>query len=120
MTVNSVNLTEMGERIRQLRQQQGKTQKYFADLLYISPSYLTLIEKGQRTLTLDVLVQIAKICDVSTDYLLFGEVPKRTDRNFRTFQRLSENYPSEKLAKALRLAEFSLLLNEECESNTDS
>lgn len=107
----SVNLIEMGERIRLLRLKQNKTQKYFADMLYISPSYLTLLEQGKRTATLDVLVQIAKVCDVSTDYLLFGNSFEQTDVNFKTFQRLSETATPNDLKNALRLAEYYLSLD---------
>lgn len=108
---NSVNLVEMGNRIRILRKKQKKTQKYFADMLYISPSYLALIEQGKRTATLDVLAQIAKVCDVSTDYLLFGISYEESENNYRTFQRLSEKYPPCEIKKALRLAECYLSLD---------
>ena len=115
MVNNSVNLEKMGERIRSLRIKQNKTQKYFADMLYISPSYLALLEQGKRTATLDVLAQIAKVCDVSTDYLLFGNSYEQTDTNFKTFQRLSEAYPSKNIKNALKLAEYYLLLDNPAE-----
>ena len=111
MVNNTVNLIEMGARIKKLRTDQNKTQKYFADMLYISPSYLTLIEQGKRTVTIDVLAQIAKVCDVSTDYLLLGTSYEQAENNYRTFQRLSENYPSHEIKKALRLAECYLTLD---------
>ena len=110
MVNNSVNLMEMGIRIKELRMKQNKTQKYFADMLYISPSYLTLIEQGKRTITLDVLVQIAKVCDVSTDYLLFGISNNQSEHNLKTFQRLSDDYSPKKLQNALKLAEYYLSL----------
>lgn len=110
MVNNSINLAEMGNRIKLLRIKQKKTQKYFADMLYISPSYLALIEQGKRTATLDVLAQIAKVCDVSTDYLLFGISNEQDENNFRTFRRLSDCYPPHEMKNALRLAEFYLSL----------
>lgn len=106
MVNNSINLVEMGERIKKLRMKQHKTQKYFSDMLYISPSYLALLEQGKRTATIDVLVQIANVCDVSIDYLLFGGICDQTDINFKTFQRLSNSTSPEKLKNALRLAEY--------------
>lgn len=119
MVNNSVNLMEMGERIKLLRTKQNKTQKYFADMLYISPSYLALLEQGKRTATIDVLAQIAKVCDVSTDYLLFGISYEQTDINFKTFQRLSECYSPKKLKNALRLAEYYLSLDNPADDLTD-
>lgn len=111
MVNNSIDLVEMGARIKKLRTDQNKTQKYFADMLFISPSYLTLIEQGKRTVTIDVLAQLAKVCDVSVDYLLFGISYEQTENNYRTFQRLSEKYPTHEIKNALRLAEYYLLLN---------
>lgn len=108
MTNNSVNLVEMGMRIKLLRNKQKKTQKYFADMLYISPSYLALIEQGKRTITIDVLAQIAKVCDVSTDYLLFGDSADTGTQNSKAFHRLEDSYSPEKIQKALKLSEFFL------------
>lgn len=107
----SINSEEIGNRIRVIRKKQKKTQAYYADLLYISPSYLALIESGKRTPTVDVLAQISKVSDVSVDYLLFGEAPNCFDKNEKTFRRLQEEHSSEDVAKALKLAEFYLSMN---------
>ena len=69
----NIDAQARGERIRKLRLKKNKTQAYFADILYISPSYLALIEAGKRVPNLDVLVHIAEITDVSIDYLIFGD-----------------------------------------------
>lgn len=111
MVNSSVNLIEMGNRIRLLRNKQKKTQKYFADMLYISPSYLTLIEQGKRTVTLDVLAQIASVCDVSTDYLLFGNSSFQADANSRIFHRLANSYSPQEVNRALKLAEYYLSMD---------
>lgn len=107
------NPEEIGARIRILRKRLQKTQTYFADLLYISPSYLALIESGKRTPTIEILIQISKMCDVSVDYLLFGNDSGSFDANQKTFDRLCENYSSEKIRKALNLAEYYLELDSE-------
>lgn len=99
---------EIGRRIRALRKKQGKTQSYFADLLYISPSYLALIEAGKRTPTVEVLAQISGLCDVSVDYLLFGTPLDQYDLNEKTFQRLTDTYAPSEMRQALQLAEFYL------------
>ena len=73
----NIDAQALGERIRKLRLKKNKTQAYFADILYISPSYLALIEAGKRVPNLDVLVHIAEITDVSIDYLIFGDNKSR-------------------------------------------
>ena len=68
----TVNPAAIGERIRRLRLKQNKTQSYWADMLFISPSYLSLIEDGKRIPKLEVLIQLARVGQVSLDYLVFG------------------------------------------------
>lgn len=46
---------------------------------HITPSYLSLIEDEQRIPNVEVLAQIAKVADVSIDYLIYG-----TDKNKTT------------------------------------
>lgn len=99
---------EIGSRIRTLRKKHGKTQTYFADMLYISPSYLALIESGKRTPTVEVLAQISNLCDVSVDFLLFGKTSSQGDKNQKTFQRLAATYSSEDIEHSLQLAEYYL------------
>lgn len=108
MTDYSINLYEMGQRIKILRLKQRKTQEYFADMIYISPSYLALIENGKRTPTIDVLARISKICNTSVDYLLFGTPESPADINQRIFHNLVAAYSSEKISSALKLASFYL------------
>lgn len=99
---------EIGSRICALRKKQEKTQSYFADLLFISPSYLALIESGKRTPTIEILAQISNLCDVSVDYLLFGDATSLQDSNQKTFQRLASSYSPDLIEHALHLAECYL------------
>ncbi len=110
MTDFSINPAAIGERVRSLRKKQGKMQAYYADMLYISASYLALIESGKRLPTVDVLAQIARVGGVTIDYLVFGDKTS-LDEEQETFNRLRSSYPKEELDKALKLAEFYLKLN---------
>lgn len=108
----SINAVELGKRIRALRLKQNKMQSYFADMLYISPSYLALIEAGKRIPNLDVLVHLATMCDVSLDYLILGEDAKM-DSLQKTFDRLRVSYSDEDIQKGLQLMEFYLTLSKQ-------
>lgn len=103
----------IGGRIRDLRTKKHKSQSYYADLFYISPSYLALIEAGKRIPNLEVLVQIAKVCEVTLDYLVFGDNPI-PDNIQNEFTRLCSLYSAKDMEKALKLTEFYLQL-----ANTD-
>src|SRR3546814_15614928 len=48
-----------GPAVRKLRREAGMTQAAMADALDISPSYLNLIESGQRPLTATGMVRLA-------------------------------------------------------------
>ena len=48
-----------GPRIRRIRNAKGLTQTAMADGLGISPSYLNLIERNQRPLTVQLILKLA-------------------------------------------------------------
>lgn len=58
------------ERLNELRKQRGITAQQMADLLHTGIRNYRKYESGDAKPTLDGLVQIADILDVSTDYLL--------------------------------------------------
>ena len=58
------------ERLRQLRTQNKLTQKDIAKLLRLSPSIVSGYETGERTPSVEVLLQLSGIYKTSTDYLL--------------------------------------------------
>src|SRR6478672_4195380 len=50
-----------GPRIRRLRNAKGLTQTAMAEGLGISPSYLNLIERNQRPLTVQLILRLASV-----------------------------------------------------------
>ncbi|MCI8516603.1 MAG: helix-turn-helix transcriptional regulator [Hungatella sp.] len=61
---------ELGNRIKQLRQQSDLTQTQLAKLLSVSPALISAYELGDRKPSLEILVSLAATFRVSTDYLL--------------------------------------------------
>ena len=62
----------MGARIAALRRDAGLSQAELAGRLQISPSALGMYEQGRREPSAQMLVALAKVLGVSTDYLLTG------------------------------------------------
>ena len=58
-----------GPRIRRLRNRLGITQTTMADGLGISPSYLNLIERNQRPLTVQLLLKMASVYKIDVEEL---------------------------------------------------
>lgn len=106
-----INSKEIGQRIKNIRLKLNKTQNYFADILYISPSYLALIESGKRTPNLEILVQISKITGISIDYLVTGKDDKNASPLQTSFDKLTRTYNFEKMQKALKIAEYYLKIS---------
>ncbi|NLS00630.1 DUF2083 domain-containing protein [Rhizobium sp. P38BS-XIX] len=62
-----------GPRVRRVRMGLGLTQTTMAQGLDISPSYLNLIERNQRPLTVQLLLKLASVYRVDLDELQGGE-----------------------------------------------
>lgn len=73
----------LGARIAALRRQAGLSQAELARQLRCSASAVGMYEQGRREPPADLLVQMAHIFHVSTDYLLTGRVREAQDQ--RTF-----------------------------------
>lgn len=63
----------LGERIRKLRKDMRVTQEEFASKLKTHVKQLSRYEAGRSKPSLDMIARIANFCEVSIDYLVFGE-----------------------------------------------
>lgn len=63
-------MSDLGEKIKMLRMSKNTTQTALASRLDITKSVVSAYENSIRYPSYDVLVKIANIFDVSTDYLL--------------------------------------------------
>lgn len=63
------------KRIKELRQEQSRTQINVSTLLGIDQSYYSKLERGKHDISLKELMKIAEFYNVSLDYLV-----ERTDK----------------------------------------
>jgi len=66
----------IGKRIKFMRKHKGYTQEKLARLANVTQSYISAIESGCRLPNVEVLSDIARVLDVSVDYILNGENPQ--------------------------------------------
>ena len=59
-----------GERVRQLRQEKGMSQKELGQVVGLSHKAISTIEGGQRSTSIEKLILLARFFSVSPDYLL--------------------------------------------------
>lgn len=79
--MKTYNMKETASRIRDLRKIHRYTQEQAAELLGIDRRSLSYIENAARGCSLDLLLRIADIYNVSLDYLVLGE-----GRDYRAFK----------------------------------
>ncbi len=68
------------ERVHALRKEHGWSQGELAEKVGADPAQISRYENGRITPSADVVVRIAEVFDVSTDYLLVGDAPRRPFR----------------------------------------
>ncbi len=57
-------------RIRNLREDNDKTQKEVADYLFCDQSLYSKYERGVREVPVNIVIKLARLYGVSTDYIL--------------------------------------------------
>ncbi|MDE6210549.1 MAG: helix-turn-helix domain-containing protein [Clostridia bacterium] len=60
----------MNLRLKELRLENNFTQQYIANVLNIKQNTYSQYESGLRQLPLEILVELSKFYNVSTDYIL--------------------------------------------------
>ncbi len=72
-------MVDFGNNLKTLRLHEGWTQAQLAQKLGITKSVISAYETGLRLPSYDILIHIAKIFKVSTDYLLGVYTPQKID-----------------------------------------
>lgn len=68
-----VDTLQIGNRIRQKREELHMTREQLSEILDITPKFCSDIETGARGMSLKTLMRISKTLYMSTEYILFGE-----------------------------------------------
>lgn len=95
----------MGNKIKKLREQVGLSQEELAERLKISRIAVSQIEKGQRRITAEETMKLAKVFNTTSDVLLDLEkdipvtLERKGEKRTRTKQELRINVPQKNLSK---------------------
>lgn len=65
-----IDYARIGKRIKAARKQRGISQQALAEIIACTPSYISFIETGVRSMSLDTFILIANALDISSDELL--------------------------------------------------
>ena len=67
---------ECGKRIKALRENKNLTRAQLAEQLNIRFDHMRMAERGKRACSIDLLVDLSLILEVSLDYLILGKKTK--------------------------------------------
>lgn len=81
---------ELNERLRELRKKAGYSQEELAEELNISRQAVSKWENGTANPDINNLIQLAKLYQVSTDYILFGGSPEKEPSAPDTTEQIKE------------------------------
>ena len=65
----------IGDRIRAKRKEHKLSQRELAEIVHVSPSHISDIENGKKTIGVDILMRITEALQVSSDWLLRTNIP---------------------------------------------
>ncbi len=94
-----MNYELLGRKIRQQRKEKKYTLEQLAEKLDVSTTFIGQIERAKGIPSLETLVKIANILEISTDSLLFGDLNSRSGNNcfIKKIAELTETFtPNEK------------------------
>lgn len=75
----SFDYTVIGKRIKKIREKQGYTQEKVAETLGVSSAYISKIERGKTSLSIETLASICECLETSPIFVLTGTLPKSED-----------------------------------------
>lgn len=70
-------LLEVGRRITERRKSLGWTQEELAEKAELTPQFVSYAESGKRAMRPENLLKLSKALNVSTDYLLTGDIVEK-------------------------------------------
>ena len=87
---DNFDYASLGKRIRKIRKQNNMTQEQLAEACNLSTAHIGHIERGTRALSIESLITISNVLNVSTDYLLLDIVNSFDDKIIRIFNAVSQ------------------------------
>lgn len=96
----------LGKRIREERLKLNLTQERLAEDVKLSAAYIGQVERGERSLTLDNLIAVAKRLGVTIDYLLSDSVVSENDGEYKLWSQLMSGRTTSQKALAINMVKL--------------
>ena len=103
-----MNWQPVGTRIKEARKTRNMTQDKLAAVLDMSAPHISALERGVKPPSLETLIQIANVLDVSADMLLQDVVNQSTLGAVNELSELLSNQEPELRRKILRVVQVMI------------
>lgn len=100
--MEELNYIEIGKRIKIKRKELNLTQEKLSEIIDVSPSYISEIERGSSICSLATITNIALTLNTSLDYLVLGITTNNADE---TFKEILKNIPAKNQKLYINLCE---------------
>ena len=81
--MDELNYVEIGKRIKLKRKEMNLTQEKLSEIIDVSPSYISEIERGSSICSLATITNICTVLQTSLDYLVFGITENNSNQTFK-------------------------------------
>lgn len=106
----------IGKRIQNRRKEMGYSQLDFAEKIERSTTFVSYIENGTRSMTINTLIQIANVLDVSSDYLLADYIDKNQNKFIDTGKNKISIFPDNPESVAKYIVDCGMKIKEQFET----
>lgn len=101
-------MVSLGRQIALFRKSRGMKQEELAEKVSLSTSYISAIERGVKTPTLENFIAIANVLKVSSDELLKEELEVRDDIQMTQLGAMLEHLDSSEKERILHVVEIMI------------
>ena len=98
-----MNRIWLGNRIRDARERRRLTQEKLSEIVDISPTHMSVLERGVKGMKLSTFIKIANALDVSADELLQDELTHETQLHCIILYELIDELPAVEQRKLVHM-----------------
>lgn len=96
-------LKEIGERVRKARVASGLSQAQLAELINISPPYMSNIETGKHIMKITTLIKLTEALEVSNDWVLRNDTRPAAEFTSADFEKVLGDCSPEERSNLMNL-----------------
>lgn len=98
-----MNLKAIGTRIKEARESNNMTQERLAEIVGLSPTHISVIERGVKAPKLETFIKIANALNVTSDALLLDVLDNSLQITANELSKQIEKLSSEEQRKILKV-----------------